>query len=203
VANADSIREDAVRIKLAGDIATVVTTMAGVKLKAAGMGFGSVSDLDNLAAKVVTQALPAIVKSVWGGIDDFTKVEIAKMATEVQAGRHDVYIDFPFVLGQLAEQLNMQVLKSAGRVAVTINGHQLKIVNLAEVPGVGPAPIQIDVHVPPAQLTIQNAVNVPQQPAPAVHVYPTVSPPFQPTKTEIEYEIGPDGRQRPKAITRK
>ncbi len=202
MANTDSIRDDAVRIKLAGEIAALVKDMASLKLAAAGMGFGSASDLDNLAAKVVAQALPDVVKSVWGGIDSDVRTKVAKMSAEVQAMPHNVYIDFPFVLGHLAAQLDMQVLKSAGQVAVTINGHPLKVANLAEVPG-APTPIQVINNLPAPQVTIQNAVHVPAQAAPSVHVYPTVSPPFQPTTTTVEYEIGPDGKQRPKAIHRK
>jgi hypothetical protein len=201
VANTDSIRDDAVRIKLAGEIADVVTKMAVVKLAAAGMGFGSDGDLENLAAKVVAQALPDIVKSVWGGIDSDVRTKVAKMSAEVQAMRHDVYIDFPFVLGHLTAQLDMQVLKSAGQVALTINGHPLKVVNLAEVPG-APTPIQVINNLPAPQVTIQNDIHVPTQP---IHVYPSVvvRPAFEPTTTTVEYEIGPDGKQRPKAIHRK
>lgn len=202
MANTDSMLDDATRIKLAGEIAALVKDMAGLKLAAAGMGFGSASDLDNLAAKVVAQALPDIVKSVWGGIDSDVRTKVAKMSEEVQAMPHNVYIDFPFVLSHLAAQLDMQVLKSDGQVAVTINGHPLKVVNLAEVPG-APTPIQVINNLPAPQVVIQNAVHVPQPSSPSVHVYPTVSPPFQSTRTEIDYEVGPDGRQRPKAITRK
>jgi hypothetical protein len=75
-------------------------------------------------------------------------------------------------------------------------------------------PVQVDVHVPPAQIAVQNAgdvhvapatvnvaapiVNVPTPPAPVL-----VNMPSPPTTTEIEYETGPDGKSRPKAIHRK
>jgi hypothetical protein len=197
VANAVSFREDAVRVKLAGEIAALVKDMAGLKLAAAGMGFGSASDLDNLAAKVVAQGLPDIVKSVWGGIDTDVRNKIAKLTRK--SGSYDVTIDPTFVVGHLAAQLDMQVLKSSGQVALTINGHQLKVVNLAEVPG-APTPIQVINNLPAPQVVIQNAVHVPQQAAPVVHVHPTavVQAPSAPTTSRIEY--GPDGK--PKAIHR-
>jgi hypothetical protein len=80
----------------------------------------------------------------------------------------------------------------------------LRAVKLAKANGPAPT-VQVDVHVPAAQVNIQNDVHVPQQANPVVHVHPTavVRPPFEPTKTEIEYEIGPDGKHRPKAIHRK
>ena len=75
-------------------------------------------------------------------------------------------------------------------------------------------PITVEVNVPPAQIAVQNAGDVHVSAAPAavtikndVHVpaqaAPVVIVPTEPaSKLEVQYEVGPDGRSRPKSMTR-
>jgi len=188
-----SLANDAVRYMVAKAISKGVTDLAAVKLAAAGRGLSSEVELTALAAKVADAAVPALMEGIWGAIERQT---VAK----ARGAEAHVYIDAEGVADALVESLDMVV--KADTVGIIFDGAPLMAVNLAKA--TGPAPtVHVDVHVPAAR--IQNDIHVPAQAAPTVHVHPVsvVRPPFEPTTTTVEYETGPDGKQRPKAIHRK
>jgi hypothetical protein len=199
---ASSLVYDLERIKLNSEVVVLVKAMAAVKLMAAGRGLSSDAELVQLATQVSDAYMPAIMSRFWSELDAHTKREVAKARAAGPIGRVDVHLYPEKVEDYLLEHLDMAA--TGDTVAVTFDGEPLRPVQLAKANGPAPS-VQVDVHIPPAQIEVQNAgdVHVPQQAAPVVNVRPAVTVQQQPAgRTEIEYETGPDGKQRPKAITR-
>lgn len=187
MANIDSIRNDAVRILLAQSVNKAVTDLAALKLAGAGQGLNSEAHLHALATKVADVAVPALMANFWAAGDRIAKAS--------GSGKVHVTIDQDELATAMIQSLDMVVKGES--VAITFDGLELLTVELAKANGPAPT-VQVDVHVPPAQVVVDN--HIPQQAAPVVHVHPTavVQAPAAPTTSRIEY--GPDGK--PKAIHR-
>jgi hypothetical protein len=192
--------DDADRIKLNLYVVELVKSMAAVKFMAAGQGLSSDVELLGLATQVADAYMPAVMERYWSELNAHTKREIAKARAKGLIG--DVSVDlYPDkVGGYLLQHLDMAVKNDS--VTVTFDGEALRTVQRTTKAAGAPPQIVVNVpQQPPAEVYVTNEVHVPQQAAPVVNVQP--SAPAQPSSTVIEYEIGPDGKQRPKAIHRK
>lgn len=185
-----TLANDAVRFKVAQVISKGVTDLAAIKLAAAGRGLSGEVELMSLTNQVADAAVPALVEGIWAAIE---RHAVAK----ARGAEAHVYVNPEQVADALVESLDM--VTKGDTVAVFFDGAALVNVKLAKANGTQPT-VQVDVHVPAAQVEVHN--HIPQQPAAAVHLHPAIQAPQAPTRTEIEYETGPDGKQRPKSIHR-
>jgi hypothetical protein len=199
---------DAFKAQVNGSILALITDTARMSLKSAGVGFDG--SLNEKAQKIAAAALPLMASGLWAWLakqaGDDARAEIAKRADLKGVTEVDVhtYVNELALIQALSEHTKVVVAPDGSYAAVMFADMVLKSVSLVPQPTGAPSPIQVDVHVPaqlPAQVYVQNDVHVPQQAAPVVNVQTPA--PFQPSRTEIEYEVGPDGKQRPRAVTRR
>jgi hypothetical protein len=196
----DSQQQDAVRAHINTLLQTYLQQAAERKLRAAGVGADGT--VRGKAAKVAAEFLPNASASFWAGLQIGIQKYVAetpelKRKAELPGARITATFSDGQYVEKFATAFALEVHGGQQVVLKTTGGHIITTVALADPVANSSAPL---LNAPPV-INIQNDIYVPAQPAPVVNVQTPA--PLQPSRTEIEYEVGPDGKQRPRAVTRR